>query len=167
MKRMVTAGLLAMAAWTGGCQTTPVTVSSLPPRPVDKVDKVALRLSPPMPLNWDDMPGLDGFQAQVNLFQLDRPLSVTVDGALEFMLYEGHGTAQVLAGKEPFRTWSFQGPDLRRCLGKSLFGWGYAMRLGWGGGAPRSSSVTLIARYRPVKGRDVSSDPLHVAMVPK
>lgn len=167
MKRMLTAGLLLMAAGTGGCQTTPVTVSSLPPRPVDRVDNVALRISPPMPLNWDDMPGLDGLQAQVNLFQLDQPLSVTVEGSLEFLLYEGRGTEQALAGGEPFRTWTFEGPQLRRCLGRSMFGWGYVMRLGWGSTPPKSPSVTLVARYRPVSGRDLSSDPLHLAIVPK
>ena len=167
MTRTISGWLLAAAAWTGGCQNTSVTVSSQPPRPVDKVDKVALRISPPMPLNWDDTPGLDGLQAQVNLFQVDQPLSVTVEGTLEFMLYEGRGTAQVLAGKEPFRTWSFTGAGLERCLDKTIFGWGYAMRLDWGNRPPKTPSVTLLARYRPARGSDVSSDLLHVAMTPK
>jgi len=167
MKWISRAYLLAGAAWIAGCQTGPMTVSSQPPRPVDKVDNVALRVSPPMPLNWDDRPGVDGLQAQVNLFQLEHPLSVTVEGALEFALYEGQSDSRGLAGREPFRTWTFQGPELRRFLNRSLFGWDYAVRLDWGNRPPTSSSVTLIARYRPVRGQDVLSSPLHVAMVPK
>jgi len=168
MRPAIAAALLAVAAGTIGCRTGPLTVSGRPPKPVDRVDKVALRISPPMPLNWDDRPGLDGFQAQVNFFQLDRPLSVTVEGVLEFMLYEGRGTVDVLAETKPVQTWAFEGPTLRRHQGKTMFGWGYAMRLPWGPSPPKSSSVTLIARYRPAGGgKDIPSDPLHVAMGPK
>ena len=164
MKQWVKAWMLIAAVTLAGCQNGGVEVSRLPPRPVDQVDNVALRLSPPMPLNWDDAPGLDGLQAQLNLFQLDQPLSVIVEGAMEFVLYEGRGTAQVLAGKKPFRVWTFQGPELRNCMGKTMFGWGYAMRLDWGDRPPESPSITLVARYRPVRGKDVSSGSIHVVM---
>ena len=168
MRPAIAAGLLAVAAGMIGCQWGPLTVSRQPPKPVDQVYKVALRISPPMPLNWDDRPGLDGFQAQVNFFQFDQPLSVTVQGVLEFMLYEGLGSAKVLAETKPFHTWAFDGATLRRHQGKTMFGWGYAMRLPWGSSPPKSSSVTLIARYRPAGGgKDIPSDPLHVAMGPK
>ena len=135
MKQWVKAWMLIAAVTLAGCQNGGVEVSRLPPRPVDQVDNVALRLSPPMPLNWDDAPGLDGLQAQLNLFQLDQPLSVIVEGAMEFVLYEGRGTAQVLAGKKPFRVWTFQGPELRNCMGKTMFGG--AMRCAWTGAIGR------------------------------
>lgn len=165
MKCMVALSLLAVALVVGGCQTGPVEVSRRPPRPVDRIDAVGLRVSPPMPLNWDEVPGSDGLATKVNLFQMEQPLSMPVLGSLEFLLYEGRATAQALTKQEPYRTWTFEGDELAGHLQRSMFGWGYAMRLGWGDKPPNSSTVTLIARYRRADGTSQASRPIQVAMV--
>ena len=165
MKRPLLACLLAAAALPAGCQTgRKLSVSANPPRAVQKVDQIDLSLIPPTPLNWDDDPGLDGFQVQVFFWRQDEKLSVTIDGTLEFLLYEGRCTAAELVGKKPFHTWTFKNPELSTFLGKSMVGWGYAMRLDWGQHVPTTRTVTLVARYIPPRGPAKLSAPALVAM---
>ena len=165
MKRWIATGMLAALA--GGCGNFgKVNVSRKPPRPVEKIDEIMVSLTPAA-LNWDDMPGADGFQTRVHLFQLDEPLAMPVKGALEFALYEGRGTARALGGKEPFRVWRFEGDELSRHLVRSMIGWGYSLPLGWGQRPPTSASVTLLARYRPPTGKATVAKPIYLAMAPK
>lgn len=168
MRRRLAAGWLAAALLAGGCaEPGEVSVSRRPPGPVRQVDKVVLRLSPPTPVNWDESPGSDGLQAQVHFFQLDEPLPVTVAGTLEFALYEGRPAGESLQQVRPFRTWAFDADQLNAHLGRSIFGWGYAMRLGWGRRPPASRTITLIARYRPTDGEPTASAPIQVATGPR
>jgi len=168
MTRWIATALLACLVWAGGCQGMgDVNVSRRPPRPVDEVDEIIMSLSPPTALNWDSMPGPDGFETQVHFFQLAEPFSVTVKGSVEFALYEGRATPQTLADAEPFHVWRFEGDELGKHLGRSIVGWGYGLRLDWGRKAPTASSVTLLARYHPPGGQVKSSQPIHLAMRPK
>ena len=137
-------------------------LGSFTPWPVGDVDAIVVRLTPPTAMNWDNHPAPDGFQAQVHLFQLKHDLPVTVKGTLEFLLYEGRIAANDAAGRQPLRTWQFTPERLRDCLGRSIVGWGYAMRLGWGRQVPAASSVTLLARYQPPDGQATYSAPLSV-----
>ena len=115
----VTAAFLASAAT--GCQDTGrVKVHNWPPRPVDRVDEIVLRLTPPSPVNWDDKPGPDGLQVQINFFQIDEPLSVTVKGSLDLALYDGHVLPEDLAAAKPIHTWPFSRVQAGRAWWKSL-----------------------------------------------
>ena len=170
MRRLAVAGAMLAATLAAGCgDLGKVKVSSWPPRPVTKVDEIIFRLTPPTALNWDDLPGPDGFQVQVHFFQVDRPLPVTIDGALDIALFEGRPSPDQLAEGRPFRTWVFEGDQLRKHLVRSIVGWGYAMRLDWAGNPPKASAVTLLARFRPAKGKAPfkTTAPLHVAMKPQ
>ena len=159
----VIAALLASAVT--GCQNPGrVTVHNWPPRPVDRVDEIVLRLTPPAPVNWDDRPGPDGLQVQVNFFQVDEPLSVTVKGSLDLALYEGHVRPEDLAAAKPIHTWPFSGVQLAGLAGKSAVGWGYAMRLPWGSKPPAGTTATLAARYRSADGNVKAAQPLYVPL---
>jgi hypothetical protein len=162
-----TAALLAAAALAGGClRDEKLAISPQPPPPVARPDGIHVLLTP-VPINWDDRPGPDGFALDVYFSHNDQDLSVTVSGPLEFMLYEGRLPAGGLAEAKPFCAWAFSPVRLRRHLKTGPPGWGYAMRLGWGDRMPKSSAVTLIARYRPPDGPALLSRPLLVAMRPK
>ncbi len=166
--RLATVILAGLRAAAAGCHNTGrVKVHDWPPRLVDRFDAVVLRLTPPAPVNWDDKPGADGLQVQINFFQIDKPLSVTVKGSLELELYQGRVQAAQLASAKPIRTWPFSGVELAGFAGKSAFGWGYAMRLAWGARPPAGSTATLIVRYRSLDGNVKTSSPLYVPLGPQ
>jgi hypothetical protein len=144
-----------------------VKVHDWPPRPVDRVDEIVLRLTPPAPVNWDDRPGPDGLQVQINFFRIDEPLSVTVKGSLDLALYEGHVRPENLAAAKPIHTWPFSGAQLASQAGKSAVGWGYAIRLPWGDRPPAGATATLTARYRSADGNVKAAQPLYVPLGPQ
>ncbi len=149
----------------GGCENgTGVRVSRTPPAPVEEIDQIVLRLTPPTPVNWDDDPAADGLQVQVHFFQVDRPLSVTVKGSLEFVLYAGRLTASQAAEAQPWQIWTLNRVSLAGHAGRSLVGWGYAIPLSWQPRKPRMPVATLIARYHSPSGRQSVSRPIFVAM---
>jgi hypothetical protein len=167
MNRLLPACLLAATAALAGCQNGGMSsLFSGQPGGVTKIDRVQFILTPPAPVNWDSEPGLDGFLARVYCWRMDEKLAVPVDGTLEMVLYEGRLSAGELAGKEPFQTWTLKDSQLEACLGKSLFGWGYSLELGWGKHVPTAATVTLIARHRSARGVVTASEPMNVAMGP-
>ena len=82
-------------------------------------------------MNWDGVPGADGLEVRLHLFQYSRQLPVTVKGSLEFLLYEGVVRPGEFAKARLYHTWRFGGQALQAHLGRSAVGWGYAMRLDW------------------------------------
>ncbi len=144
----------------GGRGTVPVT----PPPPVDRVDALELWASPPAAVNWDDSPGPDGVQVRLYLFQTVRPQPVLVNGTIEFRLYAGRVNRGGDPGAEPLKVWTFASDDLAVRRFRSLVGWGYATRLGWGGERPEASVVSVQAIYRPPEGPAVAGAPAAIAM---
>ncbi len=132
-----------------GCE--PHTVSERPPMPVGQVDRLVLPTSP-QPVNWNQQPGADGLVVQVFFFRDPAPLPVTVKGSVEFLLYEGEPPAEGPHRTAPLHTWRFSGDELPSYLVRAAWGWGYAMRLGWGQKMPETTSATLRARYLPPTG---------------
>ena len=163
---------LALAAAAGvaalsGCPPARQTVSRDPPRPVEQADYVFPQVFP-APVNWDDRSGPDGLEVLVYIYRRSHgSLPVTVRGALEFALYEGNPGGEDLARAKPFRTWRFAGEALDACRTRTVAGWGYAMRLGWGSSPPATSSVKLAARYLPPKGPPVEAPPTAIAVAPR
>jgi hypothetical protein len=166
MNRVLSACLLAAGAMAG-CQNGGMSLLlSGRPDGVTRIDRVTVVLNPPAPLNWDGLPGPDGFLVQVYCWRMDEKLAVPVDGTLELMLYEGLYKPGEPGDREPFQVWIFKDPQLGMCLGKSLFGWGYSLELGWGTHVPTARTVTIIARHRSARGVVTVSDPVSVAMGP-
>jgi hypothetical protein len=160
---LVSAIALALLAAVG-CK--PHNVSERPPPPVTHVDRLVLPTSP-QPVNWDQHPGADGLVVQVFGFRVSEPLPVTVKGSMEFLLYEGLPPAEGSHQTPALHTWRFSGDDLPSYLVRAAWGWGYAMRLGWGEKAPKTTSATLRARYVPPTGPVVEAKPVIIPVGPR
>jgi len=158
--------LLLVAAVLAGCGPARRGVSATPPKPVDRVDAIDLWAVPPAAINWDDMPGPDGIQVNVFLYQADRAEPVLIKGTVEFIMYEGRRPREGLETTTPFRTWKYTEQELATREIRGPAGWGYAAQLGWGKDVPKSSVVTLAVRYLPPKGPPVTSAPI-VMPIPK
>jgi len=139
-------------------------VSLTPPRPVDQVDALELWATPPAAINWDEVPGPDGVQVRLYLYQLGQPQPVMVDGDVEFQMYAGRLKQDSRPDTEPFKVWRLSSDDLAVRRVRSMVGWGYVTRLGWGGQAPDATLVTVRAAYRPREGRPVFSAPVSIAL---
>lgn len=163
----VVACVLAATAASGCTGAGEVRVPSRPPRPVEDVDEIIVQLTPPTAVNWDNLPGPDGLQAQIHFFRLDEDLAVTIAGTLEMALYEGRAGPREIEREPPLHVWKYEGDGLRRRLAKTLVGWGYGVRLGWGDRCPKSGSVTLLARYHSPSGGTKTSETIHVPLGPK
>ncbi|MBE3132368.1 MAG: hypothetical protein IMZ55_02765 [Acidobacteria bacterium] len=122
-------------------------VSRTPPRPVDRVDRIDLFAAPPAAINWDNVPGVDGIQARVLLYQFDQPQPVLAKGSMEFAIYEGRLERESGETAQPLRVWRFTTEQMASYRFRGLFGWGYAVRLGWGREVPATSVITLSVQY--------------------
>ena len=158
--------LVVAAAVLGGCGSMRRGVSQTPPNPVDRVDAINLWAVPPAAINWDDMPGPDGVQVNVFLYQADRAEPVLIKGTLEFVMLEGRRPREGLEGATPFRTWTYTEQELATREMRGPAGWGYMAQLGWGKDVPKSAVVSLLVRYLPPKGPPVVSTPI-VIPIPK
>jgi len=133
-----------------------------PPHAVDIVDRIEI-LSLPAAINLDTVPGPDGLRVQVYLFQYAQDQPVTAAGTLEFLVFDRKVGAGEIYTVQPFETWSFQGEQLGRYLGRSLIGWNYSMELRWQT-SPAARTLTLVARYTPPAGQPVHSSPVMISM---
>jgi hypothetical protein len=155
--------LVAVAAGCGGSYAFR-SASALPPKAVEQVDAIDLWVVPPAAINWDDVPGPDGVQVTVFLYQADHPEPVFVKGTLEFSMYEGRRPREALSSAEPLRTWTFTQQELATRQMHGPAGWGYGTQLGWGRDVPKSSVITLVVRYTPPRGPPMSSVPTVIAV---
>jgi len=164
---------LCAACLAAGCTGPPPgakelkSISTKPPPPVDRADRVDFWAAPPAAINWDEIPGPDGVQARVFLFQLERPESVLVNGALEFMMYAGRVRQGDAPPTEPLKVWNFTGDDLAARRIRSMVGWGYAAQLGWGEDVPTAPVITLQVRYQSPTGPTIYSAPISIPMPDK
>jgi len=165
MKPAASLALVACLLAAGcGAESGRGTVSLVPPRPVDQADALELWASPPAAINWDETPGPDGVQVRLYVFEVGRPEPVMVNGTVEFRMYAGRVKGESDAAAEPFKVWRFASEDLAVRRFRSIVGWGYAARLGWGGSMPETPVVTVQAAYQPPEGRGVLSAPASIAM---
>jgi len=151
--------LMLAAVWACGCGPPQ------PKIPVGSVDQITM-LTAPTPLNRDHVPGPDGLWADVFLFHVEKAKVVAVQsgGTLEMLLFEGPVAPEDISKAEPFHTWRFTAPALSPYRFRSKVGLGYRLWLPWGNKVPASASITLAARYTPLKGRTLYSAPAVLAM---
>ena len=165
-RALIPAGLIIAAAALAGCDAGPKQVSPTPPAAVNGADALHVQCSY-APVDWDGRPGSDGLVVQVLLFRQRRDLPVLVRGTIAFRLFQGVIRAGQIGDVKPAWSWQFQGRQLRACQTRTVWGWGYTLRLGWGQAAPATSSVTLLAEYVPEKGPTLRSDPIVIPMGPR
>jgi hypothetical protein len=159
--------LVVAAAVLAGCGPARKGVSLTPPKPVDRVDAIDLWAVPPAAINWDDVPGPDGIQVNVFLYQASRAEPVLVKGTIEFTMYEGRQPREGLEAAPALRKWTYTEQELGTHEMRGPAGWGYVAQLGWGKDVPKSAVVTLTVRYVPPQGPPVSSRAPIVIAIPK
>ena len=166
MKKLAILAILVCGAALAGCDGSGRGSGLRPPPPTVDVQGFTLSSSPTA-LNWDEDPAPDGVITRVQFFQLgpnDQVRSVPVKGTLEFLLYEGRVAQADLAKVTPSNVWTYQANDLPTYLGKQMGMWAYQMQLDWRTRPPKSTVVTLIARWQPPNGEWQYSEPTLVAV---
>ena len=158
-RMLIISVLTALPAAVCGCTGGPQKVTATPPAPVERVDAVNLL--------WDGQTAPDGVTLLVLLFREDGALPVMVRGALEVQLYEAQVGMTDLDKVKPAHAWRFEGTQLRARRRRTVYGWAYAVHLGWAAAPPKTSSVTLVVRYVPPSGGPVYAKPLSIPLSPR
>jgi hypothetical protein len=158
--RVIAGVLCVVLAACAGCGPTRNDFS--PPDLVTQVDAIELWANPPVAVNWNDVPGPDGVRVSAFLYQIrgNKVTSVLVEGTLEFFMYDGRVDDADVSRAKPMQTWRFNGQEMAALVVRGPPGWGYAVQLGWGDNAPKSSRVTMILCYKSPKGAVTFSRPL-------
>jgi hypothetical protein len=159
--------IIALGAWclVGCAQESP----NRPPEPVAEIDHILLMV-PPVAMNLDSAPGLDGVVVKVFTFRLNEAHEQMVQGTMELMLYAHEGPADMetigkLVTEPPLKQWSYGSTRLARRRFRDPAGlWGYRFTLDWGTNVPTTKRVLVIARYRSPSGKELYSKPTHVAL---
>lgn len=152
---LLCAGVLAMGS---GCAGTGSRSGAA------KIESLHL-LSVPVAVNFDNVPGPDGFA--VRLFAKGPTSAKGVPlpgGVLELAMYDGVYADAMSPAPEPLRTWRFTGAELKRHAGRSAVGTGYRFTLRWEEARPKLSQITIVARFSPDGGLMVKSAPSSVAV---
>jgi hypothetical protein len=162
--------LLAMVLILSGCvspgndgnRTAPVFDPS--GATIDELNLLAV----PVALNFDNLPGLDGFVIKVYAGNRNRPKPVPIEaGKLELLMYDGilqrsdHGPISAL------RVWNFASDQLRRYQVKTSIGTGYELKLEWAEAKPKMDRITVLARYLPPAGKVIYSAPSVISVAGK
>lgn len=122
-------------------------------------------LSVPVAVDFDGVPGPDGFAVTVFAKGLKSAKGVPLpDGKLELLMYDGLFLEGKPSGAEPLRVWRFSRSELKLHSGKSAVGTGYRFTLRWEEARPTKSRISIVVRYLPVSGPPVVSAPSSVAI---
>lgn len=153
----------AAVAAVGGCEP-PGMVSRMMPPPVADIDRLDLHVLSLSAVNWDDRPGADGVRLRLYCWQYRQSLPVMVKGTMEVMVFEGRLSSATVDKAKPFHSWKLTAEDLSTSAGRSMVGWCYVMQLAWDKNVPKTSNITLLARYISATGVQTFSAPVSIPM---
>lgn len=122
-------------------------------------------LSVPVAVNFDGVPGPDGFA--LTLFAKGPKSAKGIPlpgGVVELLMYDGLYFEGQSSGTKPLRVWRFTRSDLKLRAGKSAVGTGYRFTLRWDEARPTQSRITIVARYLPASGPPVEAAPSSVTI---
>ncbi len=125
-------------------------------------------LAMPVVVNFDGVPGPDGFVVKIYAGNRKHPKPIPiVTGTLDFLMYDGLLPRSDEASAKPRHTWSLKAEDLKRYEMTTSIGTGYQIDLRWGEGNPTGDKITAVARYTSVGGVMVYSAPSVIAVMMK
>ncbi len=105
-------------------------------------------LAIPFAVNFDQVPGPDGFVVKVYAVDPSQPKPVAIpDGTLELLMFDGILKDNDPNISKPRRTWSFSVKDLNHFITKTSIGTGYQLAARWGDSKPKGDKISVIARY--------------------
>jgi hypothetical protein len=121
----------------------------------------------PVPVSLGSRPTIDGVEVKIYAANSDHPKAQPIrQGNLDFLLFDGLGSSGVSETNQPFRAWSFPPAELAARVFTSAAGTGYFFTLSWGKDRPQSSTVAVVARYRPPQGPPVYSSACFIELPP-
>ena len=122
-------------------------------------------LAVPVALNFDNIPGPDGFVITIYGGNHTLPKAVPLEiGTLEILMFDGLLPGNAIKSPTPLKTWDFTASDLKRYAGTTSIGTGYQIPNLWGDAAPRAGKITVIVRYTSPSGAILYSAPGIIAV---
>lgn len=131
----------------------------------DAITKLHL-ITAPVALNFDGIPGPDGFSLKVYATspKNPKPVPIRTGEQLEIAMYNGSLVGFTNA-PPALKTWKFTLPELKNHEFKSSIGTGYDFILHWGTNRPSERLATIIARYTLPGGNVARSSPTSVTVI--
>ena len=117
-------------------------------------------MTQPVAANLDGVPGPDGFQVKVYLYQKDK--AIPGKGTLEIMMFDGTVPPGDLSLTSPKKSWVFSPSELKPFLAISYGLAHYQLALPWENDKPSAKTVTILARYKERNGNEITSLPVVV-----
>ena len=124
------------------------------PAPIDQINLLAV----PVALDFDGLPGPDGFVVKVYAGNRTRPKPVPlVNGTLEVLMFDGLLEGRDTKTAEPHRRWTYSAEDLKAFAIKSSIGTGYQLAPRWEKAKPTTDKISILAHYTSPEGASVYS----------
>lgn len=112
----------------------------------------------PVALNLDGKPGPDGIGVRVYASAAGLAKGVPISrGTLEVLMFDGVVPESEVQSKPPRHSWTLPAAALKPFASDTSIGTGYQLALRWDQDAPRTSVVTVMARYHSPDGADLQS----------
>lgn len=112
----------------------------------------------PAAIRLDNRPVPDGIGVRIYASAQGKAQGIPLkSGRLEIWMYDGTIVPSKLAEAKPLRIWTFSSAELEPFAATTTLGEGYQMALRWDDKVPKSKVVTVVARFRPVRGQDLVS----------
>lgn len=128
--------------------------------PVDELHLLAI----PVALNFDQVPGVDGFAVKVYAGSSQVPKSVRItDGRLEILMFDGVLSGTDFAATPPLRIWTYPAAALKKFEIVTSIGTGYQLTPQWGEARPTRDKITVVARYTSAAGATIYSAPSSIS----
>jgi len=155
-------------AWVlAGCvsdRRTPTSGGAIAKGPVERLHVI----TGPTALNFDQVPGPDGFMARVYATGAKGGGTVLiVNGTLEVLMFDGLLKDPNPASSKPLRIWTYSASELKPCGQRSSVGFAYVLTLPWGDAKPTRDKITIVARYVPPRGEPIYSGPTSISIAIK
>ncbi len=128
--------------------------------PVEELHLLAI----PVALNFDQVPGVDGFAVKVYAGSSQVPKSVRIpDGTLEILMFDGLLSGTDFAATPPLRIWTYPAAALKKFEIVTSIGTGYQLTPQWGEAKPTRDKITVVARYTSAGGVTIYSAPSSIS----
>ena len=136
------------------------------PASAGRIQEINL-LALPMALDFDGLPGVDGFVLKIYATnrKATKPLPLD-DGKVEVLMYDGIPNPSG-PGLQPAKIWTFTATELKRYEIHTSIGVGYQLSLLWGEAKPSRNRISVIARYTSAAGAILTSAPSVIAVAVK
>jgi len=154
-----------LAGWVAGCATDGGGLSRVtsggPSQPVEQLHLLLTSMA----VDVDGRPGPDGFGVRLYASHRRAKEATPIEsGTLELMMFDGRLAGGELEAATPLKTWRFAAQELKARAQKTEIGTSYRFILSWGAQRPTKGTITIVARYEPLRGRPVRSGPGTIPM---